>query len=83
MKFIVGKDGTTIIKPEFIAQVYVRESYSGETKVIVTNASGMETTLATFNSGDKKADNEAAKAYLAELVAELNGGSDDESNLAD
>ena len=72
--FIVGQDGTVAIKPEFIAQVDVFKNSKGETEVITINHSGLQTTLATFNSGDIEADSETAKAYFAELVKILNGG---------
>ena len=90
MKFIISKDGTMTVNSAFVRTIYIEEensSYSDNHTVVRIKAElnhGLEedklnyseyiATLATFDSGNSQDDYKAAQKYLAELVAELNGG---------
>ena len=88
MKFIISQDGTKIVNTELLRSVYVEEGYYDtdhklvHVEAAIRNDAGDpashfhdETiTLATFDSGAKEANFEAAKVYMKKLLAELNGG---------
>ena len=85
MKFILGKDGKSIVNAEQVQAVYIYEdSEQDEHGYFVPNGAfsvnvmicGQESriSLATFDGKDADENLTAAKKYLAELVAELNGG---------
>lgn len=90
MKFIISKDGTITINSAFVRTIYFEEdsaSYNDSHTVVRViaelNKDSLEPktdypngiiNLATFNSGNLTDDYKAAQAYLAELVADLNGG---------
>lgn len=71
--FIIGKNGETIIRPEFIAQVHIVKTHSEGSVVMVVNQSGMEFELERFNTGAPDADYKSAQRYMAELAEKLNG----------
>ena len=71
--FIIGKNGETIIRPEFISQVYIVRTHSEGSVVIVVNQSGLETELERFNTGNPVEDYDSARAYMEALAEKLNG----------
>ena len=90
MKFIISKDGTMTVNSAFVRTMYLEEdsaSYSDNHTVVRVKAelnhdlnkpnhdySDYVITLATFDSGKISEDYKAAQVYLAELIAEINGG---------
>ena len=90
MKFIISKDGTMTVNSAFVRTMYLEEdsaSYNDNHTVVRVKAelnhdlnkpnpdySDSVITLATFDSGKISEDYKAAQAYLAELIAEVNGG---------
>ena len=90
MKFIISKDGTMTVNSAFVRTMYLEEdtaSYNDNHTVVrvkaelnhdlnkpKTDYSDFIITLATFDSGKLSEDYKAAQAYLAELIAEVNGG---------
>lgn len=87
MKFLISEDGKTAINTAFIKEIILYEqtlygltnsNYTPRcyqvkaVKEYEINDAGI--VLKTFNFGDIDEDRNTAKAYLAELVASLNGG---------
>ena len=84
-KFILGKDGNSIVNVEHVQAVYISEdSEMNEDGYFVPNGSFKvfarirdqeeDITFATFDGDDADENLRAAQKYLAELVVELNGG---------
>ena len=84
-KFILGKDGNSVVNVEHVQAAYINEdSEMNEDGYFVSNGSFKvfarirdqeeDITLATFDGDDADENFTAAQKYLAELVDELNGG---------
>ena len=65
MKFILSEDGSTAVKTEVINTVLI---FVDKKYYVNVRTDNYDYTMAEFDSED------AAKKYLSELVAELNGG---------
>ena len=85
MKFIIGKDGESIINAEQVQAVYIcRNADMNEYGDFIPDGSidikflfaGQENarSLIKFDGDDADANFSAAKAYIAELAGKLNGG---------
>ena len=89
MKFILNDNNNEIINVAFVKKFYAFQDCGrhGHTKTFYVDAelidnsitpykeAGLFVTIATFDSGTAEENHNAAKAYLAELVDKLNGGS--------
>ena len=91
MKFIISQDNTIIVNSAFVRTIYIeiesasfkdshtvvriKAEFNNDSCETKTEYSNSVITLATFDNGNIETDYKAAQAYLAELVAELNGGS--------
>ena len=84
-KFLLGKDGNSIINVEHVQAVYLNEYsepdengryvFTGSFNVFARIRDREEDIhLATFDGDDADENFRAAQAYLAELIVELNGG---------
>ena len=84
-KFILGKSGKTIVNAEHVQAIYIYEDEgmdehgdlvsTGVFKIIAMIRDQEDRIfLATFDTDDADENFTAAQKYLAELVVELNGG---------
>lgn len=79
MKFILSESGNELINLAFvkdfaIERVVYEDGDGAESHVIAELDDDSDITIKIFDSADADGNFSAAKAYLAELAAELNGG---------
>ena len=79
MKFILSESGNELINLAFvkdfaIERVVYEDGDGAESHVIAELDDDSDITIKIFDSADADANFSAAKAYLAKLVDELNGG---------
>ena len=79
MKFILSESGNELInlasvKDFAIERVVYEDGDGAESHVIAELDDDSDITIQIFDSADADANFSAAKAYLAKLVDELNGG---------
>lgn len=77
MRFFISENGERAANIAAVEELVLHHANSGwQVKALLENENEFNaaTVLKTFNSGDADADFTAAKKYLAELVASLNGG---------
>ena len=84
-KFILGKDGNSLVNVEHVQAAYIHEDAEQDERGYFVPTGSLtvyarirdqeeDITLATFDTDDADENLRAAQKYLAELVDELNGG---------
>lgn len=78
MKFILSENGNEVINLAFVKdfaveRVVYQDGGTTESHVIAELDDNSDVTIKIFDSGNAEENFSAAKAYLAELVEELNG----------
>ena len=84
-KFILGKDGNSLVNVEHVQAAYIHEDAEQDERGYFVPTGSLtvyarirdreeDIILATFDGTDAGENLRAAQAHLAELVVELNGG---------